>query len=119
MAWNRQCKLKRALEKLYKAEIYRLQRELRNFKNQKALDDNRQEQILTDLEIAEDDLNIKQNQNIANQQLILNLNQQIFALQNNNLHINNNRTGMVGYELKKFNGYSTEDPEEHIEEFRL
>ncbi|CAG8532416.1 8735_t:CDS:2, partial [Funneliformis caledonium] len=32
---------------------------------------------------------------------------------------NNNRTGMVGYELKKFNGYSTEDSEEHIEEFRL
>ena len=26
---------------------------------------------------------------------------------------------MVGYELKKFNGYPTEDPEEHIEEFRL
>ncbi|CAG8624778.1 13677_t:CDS:2 [Acaulospora morrowiae] len=26
---------------------------------------------------------------------------------------------MVGYELKKFNGYTTEDSEEHIEEFRL
>ncbi|CAG8538473.1 11233_t:CDS:2 [Acaulospora morrowiae] len=25
----------------------------------------------------------------------------------------------MGYKLKKFNGYTTEDPEEHIEEFRL
>ncbi|RHZ48452.1 hypothetical protein Glove_551g14 [Diversispora epigaea] len=37
----------------------------------------------------------------------------------NNLPINNNQTGMVGYELKKFNRYSNEDPEEHIEKFRL
>ncbi|RHZ81395.1 hypothetical protein Glove_120g25 [Diversispora epigaea] len=37
----------------------------------------------------------------------------------NNLPINNNRTSIVDYELKKFNGYSIEDLEEYIEEFRL
>ena len=40
------------------------------------------------------------------QQLILNLQAQILLLQNNiPQNHNNNRTGMVGYELKKFNGY--------------
>ncbi|RHZ63718.1 hypothetical protein Glove_328g99 [Diversispora epigaea] len=29
------------------------------------------------------------------------------------------KASMVGYELKKFNGHPTEDPEEHVEEFRL
>ena len=66
MAWNQQCKHKWALEKIYKSEIYQLQQELRNFKNQKALDDNSEKQILTDLEIAEDDFNVEQTQNIAN-----------------------------------------------------
>src|SRR6185369_10514011 len=51
------------------------------------------------------------------QQLILNLNQQIFALQNNQ-PINNQYRGMAGYAPPLFYGKAGEDPEEWIRDFR-
>src|SRR6185369_9124631 len=51
------------------------------------------------------------------QQLILNLNQQIFALQNNQ-PINNQYRGMAGYELPKFHGRAGEDPEVFLTDFQ-
>ena len=50
------------------------------------------------------------------EQLINNLNQQIFALQNNPPNIQ--RIGMAGYPPPNFNGYPDEDPEEFIDSFR-
>ncbi|CAH1769530.1 8300_t:CDS:1, partial [Entrophospora sp. SA101] len=88
------------------------EQDLLECRNERGLLEFNRDRIVNELEIAEDDIN--------DQNRIINiLNQEIFALQNNNPHINNNRTGMVGYELKKFHGSPTEDPEEHIEEFRL
>ena len=50
------------------------------------------------------------------EQLINNLNQQIFVLQNNPPNIQ--RIGMAGYPPPNFNGYPDEDPEEFIDSFR-
>ncbi|CAJ0833396.1 14298_t:CDS:2 [Entrophospora sp. SA101] len=88
------------------------EQDLLECRNEKGLLEFNRDRLVNDLEIAEDD--------IIDQNRIINiLNQENLLLRNNNPHINNNRTGMVGYELKKFHGSPTEDPEEHIEEFRL
>src|SRR6185437_5762302 len=50
------------------------------------------------------------------EQLINNLNQQIFMLQNNTPNIQ--QIGMAGYPPPNFHGYSDEDPEEFIDSFR-
>src|SRR6185437_1425774 len=50
------------------------------------------------------------------EQLINNLNQQIFILQNNLPNIQ--QIGMAGYPPQNFNGYPDEDPEEFIDSFR-
>ena len=49
------------------------------------------------------------------EQLINNLNQQIFALQNNLPNIQ--QIGMAGYPTPNFNGYPDEEPEEFIDSF--
>ncbi|CAH1766726.1 4509_t:CDS:2, partial [Entrophospora sp. SA101] len=75
---------------------HKVEQELRKYHNERGLLEFDRDHLVNDLEIAEDDIN---NQN----QIINNLNQEILLLQNN-IHINNNRTGMAGYPLPKFNG---------------
>ena len=69
------------------------------------------------LNILYGDLDDEQTQNIANQQIINNLNQQILVLQNN-LPINNQHTGMAEYEPPKFHGRAGEDPEVFLTDFQ-
>nr|CAG8472691.1 14231_t:CDS:2 [Entrophospora candida] len=86
------------------------EQDLLECRNERGLLEFNRDRIVNELEIAEDD--------IDDQNRIINILNQENLLLRNNIHTNNNRTGMAGYAPSIFNGYPNEDPEEFIDSFR-
>ena len=107
LVWNEQSKLKRALEIIYKISINRLEQELQRCQADKGLLEYNRDRLFDRYYNKFKDRktsHIKwKNRERNSQQLILNLNQQIFALQNNQ-PINNQYRRMAGYAPTPFYG---------------